>query len=261
MIDPHCHILHALDDGPKKVKESIQLAQALSKAGYRMVVATPHMIPGTMWMPSIEDITAQITRLNQAMQIAGLYLKILPGMEIALDPQILNLLDSGCLLPLGGSSCLLIEPPFQQLPPKWHNILFTILAKGHRILLAHPERCAHLAARPDLVEELINAGIYLQVNWGSFLGHYGRLAKRTAKMLAVNGAIHCLATDSHHAQSALFGEIQMATRNLAAIIGKDNLRRLTMENPMNVLRDRVIHPMTITDVMMNKNKKRWWQLW
>ena len=57
MIDPHCHILHALDDGPKKVKESIQLAQALSKAGYRMVVATPHMIPGTVWMPSIEDIT------------------------------------------------------------------------------------------------------------------------------------------------------------------------------------------------------------
>lgn len=261
MIDPHCHILHGLDDGPKKVKESIQLAQSLAKAGYRMVVATPHMIPGTAWMPSLEDIAVQITRLNQAMQIAGLHLKIIPGMEIAMDPQIPNLLDSGFLLPLGSSTCLLIEPPFHQLPPGWHKILFAILAKGHKILLAHPERCAHLAARLDLVEELINAGIYLQVNWGSFLGHFGRVARRTAKALALNGAIHCLATDSHHPQSPLFDELQTAEKNLVAVIGKANLRRLTVENPMNVLQDKKIRPMTITNVMMSKKKKPWWQLW
>lgn len=261
MIDLHCHILHALDDGPKRAKESIQMAQALVKSGYRLVVATPHMIPGTVWMPSIDDITTQIARLNQAMQLSGLKLKIVPGMEIALDPQIPNLLSSGCLLPLGSSTCLLIEPPFQQLPLGWQRILFSVLATGHKIMLAHPERCAHLAARPDLVEELINAGVYLQVNWGSFLGHFGRPAERAANFFAQHGWIHCLATDCHHPQHPHFGQIQMAANRVEAIIGKDNLRHLTVDNPMNVLRNQPVRPMTITGMMMTKKKKRWWQLW
>jgi protein-tyrosine phosphatase len=261
MIDLHCHILHALDDGPKMVKESVQMAQALVKSGYRVVAATPHMIPGTVWMPSVAEITTQIKRLNEAMQIAGLNLEIVPGMEIALDPQIPDLLESQCLLPLGGSSCLLIEPPFQQLPPGWQRILFSILAMGYKILLAHPERCAHLTARLDLVEELINAGVYLQINWGSFLGYYGRTEKRTANVLACNGWIHCLATDSHHPQNPHFDRIQMVASKLSAIIGKDNLRQLTHENPAKILRDQPVRPMTITDMMAKKNKKPWWRLW
>lgn len=261
MIDLHCHILHALDDGPKLVNESIQMAQALVRSGYRLVAATPHMVPGTVWMPSTDQITTQVTRLNQSMQLASLNLEVVCGMEIALDPQIPALLESDCLLPLGGSACLLIEPPFQQLPPGWQSILFSILATGHKILLAHPERCAHLAARPDLLEELIDAGVYLQVNWGSFLGYYGRVAKRMANFLAWNGWIHCLATDSHHPRSPHFDQIQMAANKLTAVIGRDNLRRLTTDNPMNVLHDEPIRPMTVTEAMMAKHKKRWWQLW
>jgi protein-tyrosine phosphatase len=261
MIDLHCHILHALDDGPKRVEDSIQIAHTLVKAGYRLVVATPHMVPGTLWMPSVEDITTQIMRLNQATQRSGLNLKIIPGMEIALDPQIPNLLNAGCLQPLGSSTSLLIEPPFQQLPPRWQNILFSVMATGHKIILAHPERCANLAARPDLIEELINTGVYLQVNWGSFLGHYGRSAERTANILARNGWIHFLATDSHHPQHPNAGQIRMAANRVAAIIGKSNLRQLIVENPMKALRNRKIRPMIITGMMMKTKKKRWWQLW
>ena len=257
MIDLHCHILHALDDGPKTANESIKIAQALVKTGYRLVAATPHMIPGTAWMPSIQDITTQVAHLNQAMRLASLNLEIVSGMEIALDPQIPALLDAGCLLPLGKSSCLLIEPPFQQLPPGWQGVLFSILATGHKIMLAHPERCPHLSARPDLIEELIEAGVYLQVNWGSFLGHYGRPAKRAATFLAKTGWIHCLATDSHHPLSRHFAQIHMAANKLGAIIGRHNLRQLTVENPMKLLRDQALRPMAITDKM----KKPWWQWW
>jgi protein-tyrosine phosphatase len=182
-------------------------------------------------------------------------------MEIALDPQIPDLLAAGSLLPLGSSSCLLIEPPFQQLPPGWQSVLFSILATGHKILLAHPERCPHLSARPDLIEELIHAGVCLQVNWGSFLGHYGRTAKRTADFLAWNGWIHCLATDSHHSRSPHYDQIQTAASKLGAVIGQSNLRQLTIENPMNLLRDQAMRPMAITEKMTGKMQKRWWQWW
>jgi protein-tyrosine phosphatase len=261
MIDLHCHILHSLDDGPKTVNESIQIAQALVRAGYRLVAATPHMVPGTAWMPSIEEITTQVAYLNQAMRLANLNLEIVSGMEIALDPQIPDLLAAGSLLPLGSSSCLLIESPFQQLPPGWQKVIFAILATGHQILLAHPERCPHLSARPDLIEELVHAGVCLQVNWGSFLGHYGLAAKRTANFLAWNGWIHCLATDSHHSRSPHYDQIQMAASKLGAVIGQDNLRQLTTENPNNLLRGQAMRPMTITGKMTGKMKKRWWQWW
>ena len=155
----------------------------------------------------------------------------------------------------------MIEPPFQQLPPGWQSVLFSILAAGRKVLLAHPERCAHLAARPDLVEELIEAGVYLQVNWGSFLGIYGRTAKRTANILAWNGWIHCLGTDSHHPQNPFLDQIQPVASKLQAVIGEDNLRLLTVDNPLNVLRSQTVCAMAVTETMARKKKKPWWQLW
>ncbi len=237
------------------------MAQALAKSGYRVVAATPHMVPGTVWMPEVEIIKTQVSRLNQSLALARLKLAIVPGMEIAMDPQIPALLETDGLLCLGGSSCLLIEPPFHQFPQGWQHILFSILATGHKILLAHPERCQPLAARPDLVEEFIHAGVYLQVNWGSFLGHYGRRARQAANQLAWKGWIHCLATDSHHPSNPHFGQIEKAASELAAVIGQDNLRRLTIDNPTNLLRDSPLQSMTITDGMRDKKKKRWWQRW
>ncbi len=261
MIDLHCHILHSLDDGPKRVKESVQMAQSLVKTGYRVVAATPHMVAGTTWMPSVEAITTQIGRLNESLRSAGLKLDIVPGMEIAMDPQIPDLLAAKSLLPLGRSACLLIEPPFQQLPQGWQDILFSIMAMGYRVLLAHPERCSHLAGRFDVVEELIDAGVYLQVNWGSFIGMYGRDVKRTANVFARKGWIHCLATDSHNPHFPSGEQIQMAGNALARVIGIDNLRRLTIENPKNILGDQTVQPMTIIDTMVKKPKKQWWRLW
>ena len=187
MIDLHCHILHDLDDGAETAAESMQMARIFVRSGYHIVAATPHMVPGTTWMPSIDRIKNQMADLNQAITNEGMKLEIVSGMEIALDPQIPDLLDDGRLLPLGNSSCLLIEPSFQQLPPGWEQVIFAILAKGYSILLAHPERCVQLAANPSMIDQLIESGVYLQVNWGSFLGQYGRAVARTARLLAGNG--------------------------------------------------------------------------
>jgi len=257
MIDLHCHILHAIDDGPETIEESIQTAAALVKTGYGLVVATPHMIPGTAWMPTVDHVKSRVKQINEAISLAGLELEIFAGMEIALDPMIPDLLDSDRLLPLGHSSCLLLEPPFQQLPPDWRQLVFTILAKGYNILLAHPERCPQLSANPKWIEELIQAGVYLQINWGSFLGHYGKPAQRTAIRWARSGWIHCLATDSHHSASRHFSGIGKAAVKLTEMVGKTNLRQLTHGNPQRLIRDESLHPMVVS----GRVKKHWWRFW
>ena len=261
MIDLHCHILHDLDDGAVGVAESIQMARSFSASGYHTVAATPHMVPGTSWMPSIDRIQTRIAALNQTIKDDGLGLEIIPGMEIAIDPLIPDLLDDGRLLTLGGSSCLLVEPSFQQLPPGWEQVVFAILAREHSILLAHPERCAQLAADPVLIERLVESGVYLQVNWGSFLGQYGRAIARKARSMAINGQIHCLATDSHHPGWHNPARIQAARAQLRAMIGRENLQRITTDNPQRVLNDEVLQPMKKSGAMTGRRKKRWWRFW
>jgi protein-tyrosine phosphatase len=116
MIDLHCHILPGIDDGPKTLYESLEMARIFEQAGYSHVVATPHAVPGTTWMPEPEEIRKQLAELNQAIVNEGINLKILPGMEIALDPLISELVDKGQVQTLAGTSYILIEPPFQRLP-------------------------------------------------------------------------------------------------------------------------------------------------
>ena len=95
MIDLHSHILQKIDDGPQIVEESLKMARAYFENGYRIITATPHMIPGTGWMPSTDLVKREVTALNRSIEKKGLRIKIIPGMEVALDPQIPDLLDEG----------------------------------------------------------------------------------------------------------------------------------------------------------------------
>lgn len=250
-----------MDDGPQTPEESLQMARMLERAGYDTVVATPHMMPGTAWVPSVDRIRSQVAELNRAVKTDGLDLKILPGMEIAIDPGIPEMLDERRLQPLGDSACLLIEPWFQQLPPGWEPLIFSILSKDYQILLAHPERCLQLVADSALIGRLIEMGVYLQVDWGSYLGQYGRAAKRTARLMAARGWIHCLATDSHRPAGFDPSRWRAARAKLRAIIGQENLQRITTDNPLRLLNGEVLQPMTVSGAMSGGIKRRWWRFW
>ena len=230
MIDLHCHILPDVDDGPKNLDESMEMVRIFKEAGYTMVVATPHQVPGTTWMLSIEEIRNKLAELNQAIKTSGLELEVLLGMEIAFDPIIPDLLEKGQLLTLGKTSYVLIETPFQQFPLGWEQVVFAILSKGYFILMAHPERCAQLADRPQLADRLIESGVHLQVDW-EVLGYHGRSALRMADNLAENGYIHCLATDSHNPQARHAGHVKLAAAKIEKVIGPDNMQRIASENP------------------------------
>lgn len=259
MIDLHCHILAALDDGPQTVAESLKMAWVFDQAGYRVVSATPHMVPGTAWMPTVDRIHATVAGLNQAIKDEKLRLEIVCGMEIALDPQIPDLLDAGRLLPLGNASYLLIEPAFQQLPQGWEQIVFAIQAKGYSILLAHPERCLQLGTDPKLVDQLIASGVYLQASWGSFLGQYGRSVARTARRMVSRNGIHCLATDSHNPRGHTPDRINRAAAELCSLVGEKNLKRLTKDNPLRVLKGEPLQPMERSGEKTDQKNRPWWQ--
>jgi protein-tyrosine phosphatase len=261
LIDLHCHILPGIDDGPKTLQESLEMARIFEQAGYSHVVATPHAVPGTTWMPKPEEVRDHLTELNQAIVKNGIKLKVLPGMEIALDPNISDLLDQGQVQALAGTSYVLIEPPFQRLPLGWDQAVFNVLSRGFSVLLAHPERCAQLSAKPQICDKLIESGVYFQVNWDSFLGHHGRTTQKMAIYLAGKAYIHCLATDSHDSKSRNAIQVQQTAETIEELMGHRNLQLISRDNPIRVLRNEALESMESQGIQVAGKKKRRWRFW
>jgi protein-tyrosine phosphatase len=237
------------------------MARIFEQAGYSHVVATPHAVPGTTWMPKPGEIRDLLVELKHAIAKAGIKLKVLPGMEIALDPNISDLLDQGRVQPLAGTSYVLIEPPFQRLPLGWDQAVFNVLSRGFSVLLAHPERCAQLSAKPQLCDQLIESGVYFQVNWDSFLGHHGRTTQKMAIYLAGKAYIHCLATDSHDSKSRNAMQVQRTAETIEELMGPRNLQLISRENPIRVLKNEDLISMERPKIRATVKKKRRWRFW
>lgn len=258
MIDIHCHILPGIDDGPKNMEESLGLARLFVRAGYRHVITTPHWVFGTSWVPSGKTIREGVAELNRAIKAEGIDLTAHIGMEVALDNRIPELLESHEVIGLAGKSYVLVEAPFLRLPLGWEEVFFNILSKGYKIIVSHPERCAHLAEKNGLIDEFIKAGLYLQVNWSSFLGYYGPEADKTANYMAANGYIHCLATDSHDLRDRHPGHATKTMNLVEKLVGTNNLRLLAKENPARVLEGDPLEPMSKSKSNGKVRKKRQW---
>ena len=137
MIDFHCHILPAIDDGAVSIDESIAMAKSLSDFGYKTVCCTPHCIKGYY------DITPQKVReatlmLQADLDNSDIHLELWPGMEYMLDEYFSDHAED--LLPLGETKLVLCEAPPQAHAGYVHEGLKLIIEKGFVPLIAHPER-------------------------------------------------------------------------------------------------------------------------
>lgn len=256
MIDLHSHILPGIDDGPKTLEQSLDLAVLYRNAGFTKVVATPHWVPGTSWTPSIELIHQRIALLRDSLESKHIGIQVYAGMEIALDVNLDDLLINKHLLTLAGSPYVLIESPFQRLPLGWEQMFFTIMAKGYRIVLAHPERCLQLFSNPELYGDVIDAGVFFQVNYDSFLGHYGKKESETAFYLLKKGYIHFLATDSHDPLQRHPGNALKAVKVLEKTIDAKAIEILTRINPEHVINGEPLEKTASVD-FLPKSRKRW----
>lgn len=252
------HILPGIDDGARNMEEALSMARQYVKVGFRHVLATPHCVPGTKAIPKAELVKKAAALLISELEKASIALKVCTGMEVAMGAGIDQHLVQGQILALAKSNYVLLEPPFSSLPLNWQQVIFEIHSAGYQVLLAHPERCAQLAAEPEINRELINMGVYFQVTWGSFSGLFGTQVKRQAYFLAQQGWVHCLATDSHN--DATRGP-ETAVANMDALrdfFGPENLSLLSLENPTRIMKSKsLINPVPVKA----KAHKRWRWPW
>jgi len=207
----HCHVLPGIDDGPETIDGSVALARAAAEAGTHTLVATPHV---SWHYPNDADTIARLVDELRARLIAEqVALEIRPGAEIAItrlvdiDPAELPRLG------LGGGPWLLVEPPFTPVADNLDTIMLNLQQRGHRLLLAHPERCPAFHRDPRMLETLVHAGVLTSITAGSLVGRFGGEVRRFALELARAGMIHNVASDAHdlaRRQPGVMAELEQA---------------------------------------------------
>lgn len=193
----HTHILPGLDDGPKDIAGSIAMARCYEKVGIRAVVATPHFLPGTAWAAAKERVLESVLALQSSLDRANIALKVIPGMEIAYHKKLEERILANIVLPLGQSGYFLIEPSFQGEQEGLLACLLSLLKKGQKLVLAHPERADFFQQMPHVLKKFVDLGLRIQVNAGSLLGYFGVKSKATAESLRQGNCIHFIASDAH----------------------------------------------------------------
>jgi protein-tyrosine phosphatase len=195
MIDLHCHVLPGIDDGPRTIDESIALVRTAAHADVRTIVATPHVSP--RYPNDADTIARLVDELSSRLTSEGLNVEIHAGAEIAMA-RILEIPSTRLShLSLGRGKWLLVEPPFSPLVPALGIAVTDLQREGHKVVLAHPERCPTFHRDPAMLESLVRAGALTSVTAGALVGRFGKDVRNFALDLAGAGMIHNVSSDAH----------------------------------------------------------------
>ena len=208
-------------------------------AGHEAVVATPHIRPG-LFDNTPDEIRRRRDETRSIVEDAGLELHL--GAEYYFSPELLAGAKRKALLTLGETSrFVLTELPQTSLPPRFDDLLYELRISGYVPVIAHPERCRGVAddisGALDIFER---AGVLLQLDLGSLVGHYGRTAKRAAAALVDQRAYHTAACDLHRAedvQAIVEPSLKQLRKRLKKRRAENELPALIRHNPARILND------------------------
>ncbi len=259
MVDIHCHILPETDDGATSVEESVAMCRAAAADGIKTIIATPHMFDGVHTTPDSESIRRRIDRV---MAAADNCVQIVPGGEVRYSYEIFQEAENpNTRIKLNGTSYMLLEFPFQSIPPNIEMTIFQILSLGITPVIAHPERNKRIQDNPKIIADLVERGAFSQVDAGSLTKSFGPESYQSAKKILEAGLAHFIATDAHH-QDRRRPILSAAVAVAAELVGEDYARAMVEDNPEALVNDRAIpvQPDVDMDALLGR-KKSWFAFW
>ena len=195
--DIHSHILPGIDDGSPDVETSIELLKALSEAGLKRFICTPHII-GDMYRNTPATINAALHILKAACLENGLDTHLSAAAEYMMDDYFMGLLRKKEPLLRLTKNYILTELSYATAPDNLEKIAFEININNYQPLLAHPERYIYYHKNYDGFFRLKELGFLLQVNLLSLTGYYGAAVAKAANFLFKNNLVDFVGTDLHH---------------------------------------------------------------
>jgi protein-tyrosine phosphatase len=195
VIDLHCHVLPGIDDGPATIEGSLALARAAAADGTRILVATPHV--SSRYPTEPETIARGVDELNERLAAEGVAVEVRAGAELAMTRLLEMDAARVSRFALGGGEWLLVECPLASASAGFDILVLDLQRRGHRVLLAHPERCPVFHRNPSTLESLVRTGALTSITAGAFVGRFGGEVRRFALRLLSDGMVHNVASDAH----------------------------------------------------------------
>ncbi|HSD79280.1 MAG TPA: CpsB/CapC family capsule biosynthesis tyrosine phosphatase, partial [Solirubrobacteraceae bacterium] len=228
----HFHLLPGVDDGPRDLAETLELARMAVADGTRTITATPHVRDVVL-----DEIPGRVAEVRAALRAAGIPLAVRTGAELAHDdlPGLTDAdLDAIAQGPPGARWLLLEAPLSGGDVDGLRAALAEVRDRGFGVLLGHPERCAALMQAGDALDAELAAGVRAQVNASALLGRHGEPARAWGVELVRTGRAHVLASDAH--RPARGPVLTAALDALAARgVGRDRAERLVADHPAALL--------------------------
>ena len=174
-----------------------------------------------------------MTQLKKALKDEKIDVKVYLGNEIYICNRIDELVESGQIATMDGSEYILVEFPMSEKFPSYEDILYDLTLKGYKVILAHPERYTITQDDFSILERLVEMGVLLQCNTGSFIRQYGKHAEKLAVKLAKKRMIFALGSDIHRTRKR--NEIELAIKKLRKYYSEDDLEQILDKNPRKII--------------------------
>lgn len=237
-IDIHCHVLPGLDDGAQRIEESIEMLKMAREQDICAVIATPHY-SHCFHNSNPQKISELCHVLEQkAQQKVDPHFRVFPGQEILYSEDILEQLEQKKISTMAGSNYVLIEfhpsAPYSNIFRIAQNLLFN----QYRPILAHVERY-NVLRENDRMEELIDMGVYIQMNYHSIGGKWYDEKTRWCRKMLKEGKVHLLGTDMHNTETrcpdTIGADIWMDKH-----LESSYIKEISYRNPIKILKNEKI---------------------
>lgn len=235
--DIHNHSLWGVDDGSGSEQTTEQMLLMAAKDGISEIILTPHHQPGR-FQASMEELIQKKKRLEEKFSDGNCKLGLYLGSEIWYYDGCMEQLEAGAVSTMADSRYILTEFSTSANYDYIRQAVYQFTSHGYFPILAHVERYKSLQ-KASLIEELAEAGAYIQVNAGSILGARGFLIKSYCKKLMKEGLLHFVASDAHDTERRrpLLSE---CASYVEKHFGSDYADELFYENAGKILRNEII---------------------
>jgi len=223
-------VLPGIDDGPKYMPDSLNLARVAYENGTRIMVATPHKLDVNI-NSSINYISTLITEFQRQLTLNNIDLEILLGMENHIDSSLPQDFKDGKALTINGTRYILVELPPNSYPKYINEVLLKLKSEGLIPIIVHPERHPIIQKTPYILGELISIGALSQITAGSLVGKFGKLAKQTADFLIVHNLAQIIASDTHSAIGYRNPSLKYGIQEAKSLVGTERALQTIQETP------------------------------
>ena len=237
VIDVHCHILPALDDGARDLADSLAMARQAEADGIETVCATPHIRHDHG--VAIEEIAGRVEDLQRELDRHGVGVRVEPAGELAateadgLSASHLRMVALG-----GDGGWVLVEPAPGPLDDGYSALAERLTERGARVIVAHPERHAG-ADLADRLARLAAGGCLVQ--WTAAFVAAAADGDLVLE-LASAGLVHLLGSDAHSSHGGRPVRLAAGYARLAAVCSPRQVRWMADEAPRAVLAGEPVSP-------------------